>query len=171
MNLSNTPILPLPEAISELAQFRRSAAHLQMLQREELDRVRQSEYYRELEEELADVNRVIAELEREARECGLAVFIQTGDKHPHPAITVKTITRIDYDLNEATVWARQNLPEAIHLDTRFFEKHVKAVQATHPVPCAKIIFEPQAQIASDLSKWEHMASVDDTKGYDAEIEY
>jgi hypothetical protein len=81
------------------------------------------------------------------RRAGVEAFEETGKTRPHPAVTIKQFTVLDYDEDEALLYARYNLPQALKLDRRVFERVAKAAQP-YFVAISK---EPRATIARDLS--------------------
>lgn len=73
-----------------------------------------------------------------------------GNKHPHPAITVKELTKLDYDPKQAREWADTNLRSALVLDAKRFEKAILATEVPDFVTVRK---EQQVTVASDLSPY------------------
>ena len=63
----------------------------------------------------------------------LEAYQQTGDKKPAPGVGVRVYTNYVYDQNEAISYCRQELPAALKLDKRSFEKYVKGVQEVKPL--------------------------------------
>lgn len=91
----------------------------------------------------------------ELRQLVVEHFIETGEKHILPGIGIREYTRVQYDEDEAREWCKVNLPDALKLDKRKFEKYVKAVSEMSPVPVAQVDKEPTATISSDLSEVEN----------------
>jgi DNA polymerase-3 subunit epsilon len=88
--------------------------------------------------------------------------LEANDKHPHPAVGIRNITRLEYDPRKAYLWCQDHLPAALVLDRTFFEKHAKAVAKTSPLDFVTISQEPQATIATDLSAYlDKVAPVDE----------
>jgi hypothetical protein len=117
---------------------------------------------REYEEKPEFVNAVLrletarkeaAELETTIREHALHVYQTTGAKKPHDAVAVKVMTRLQYDPERAAGFCLEHLPSAIKVDYKTFEKHAKNVADTAPLDFVEFVEEPQAQIATDLSKF------------------
>lgn len=73
-----------------------------------------------------------------------------GNKHPHPAITVKEVTKLVYCFKTAREWADTNLRSALVLDVKRFEKAILATEAPEFVTIHK---EQQVTVASDLSPY------------------
>lgn len=82
-----------------------------------------------------------------------AAALSAGDKHPHPATTIRQATKLNYDERQAIAWCIEHLPQALKLDSRLFEKHARAVAATDPIPFVEIASEAQVAIATDLSAY------------------
>ena len=85
----------------------------------------------------------------ELAQVALAEFNETGGKHPHPAITIKEMTRLEYSLEDAHDWAVRSMPNLLKLDTRGFEKVAKAAG----LDFVAISTEPQVTVARDLSEY------------------
>lgn len=170
-NVEQKKELTLAEKVGLLARLRRDAERLQFKQTALLDEFRRDGVYHDNEMELTMLGDAIASLEAEVKTQAVDGYLSTGSKK-FPGVTVKMMSSLEYNLNEATIWAREHLAEAIHLDTRFFEKHARAVAATKPVPCVQIVTEPQAQIDKDLSEWVNTgASVDEVAEVESEIPF
>lgn len=90
-----------------------------------------------------------AEAEAEVRKQALAIYLETGDKAPHPAIKVKVYTVLDYEPADALDYAREHLPKALKLDKRAFERAARAIEPDF----VDFTDEPRATIARDLSKY------------------
>lgn len=83
------------------------------------------------------------------RQAVLAIFAQDGNKHPHPATGVRVTSRLVYDPQAVTAWARENLPAVLVLDVKTFER----VAPHLLVPGVSAVEEPIATIAQDLAPW------------------
>jgi hypothetical protein len=81
------------------------------------------------------------------RAAALRTYEGAQDKHPHPAVTVKLFTALEYETEEALGYCREHLPKALKLDKRAFEKVARVVEPTF----VTFIVEPRAQIDRDLS--------------------
>ena len=75
------------------------------------------------------------------------------DKHPHPEVTIKIMTELEYKPEHAKEWAMTAAPLMLKLDVTKFEKHARAVSDTVPLPFVQITHKAQATIASDLSAY------------------
>ncbi|MDQ2806694.1 MAG: hypothetical protein M3Z04_07220 [Chloroflexota bacterium] len=95
-----------------------------------------------------------ATAEETLRTATLAAYAATGSKRPHPALGVRLTTRLDYDREQVTAWARQHMPTVLILDTARFE----AVARQLAVPEVTVISEPQATIGTDLHAWAPAAT-------------
>ena len=156
--------------IEQLARNRRWLAATKEECEQMLDQVRKSTKFVELEEDILDLQSKIGELELAIAADAMADYLQTGDKKPAPCVSIKIFHVLKYDPVAALDWCRVNLPAALTLDKRFFETHAKAVATTQPVPGVVVALDPRVQIASDLTKFVPAVSVDDARGFVAEIE-
>lgn len=139
--------------IKLLAETRRAYTEAKTELDRLMDKLKQSPEWIEASE-LADCERDTAEtLEAELREDILENFAATGNKKPHPALSVREVTRLEYDADIARAWCTHKLPKALKLDVRLFEKHAKAIGDTSPIEFVNITKEPQATIATDLSDY------------------
>ncbi len=92
---------------------------------------------------------MLAEAEANVRAAALAEYAANQDKHPHPAVTIKMMTRLDYDPEAAKSYSIAHLPNALKLDARTFEKAAKVLG----LDFVTITEEPTTAIDSDLSMW------------------
>ena len=88
---------------------------------------------------------VLATREKQLREYGLSLYAQTGNKAPCVGVSIRSMTRLQYDAAEALKWARHH-DVALSLDKGTFEKIAKVT----PPEFVEFIVEPQATIATDL---------------------
>ena len=111
----------------------------------------------ELWELIAYKKELIAELvesERVTRDSldsiALQVFANEGDKHPHPAVTVKENNKLLYDPADAIQWAlKLEQMDMISLNKSAFEKAAKALDLEF-VEKRK---EPSVTVSTDLSAY------------------
>ena len=90
-----------------------------------------------------------ASAEETVRKAALEEFIQSGDKQPHEATTIKMYTVLDYNVGNAFEYCRQHLPQAVKLDVRTFEKFAKVV----PPDFVTVTKVPRVTIARALEKY------------------
>jgi len=83
------------------------------------------------------------------RQAALTSYLETGNKRPHPAITVKLYTHLEYDAGLALTYCIQHLPGALKMDARKFEAVAKAAHLSWVTTTE----EPKPTIATDLSKY------------------
>lgn len=76
---------------------------------------------------LDEMNAKADKLDAEIRMDAIQHFDIYGDKKPHPALSIKVMTELDYDDRLAMAWCQTRLPNAIKLDRSVFEKHARAV--------------------------------------------
>lgn len=138
--------------ITYLAQLRQEVAEI----KEEVDKAQAdleatAEWQRiaSIKEQLKQRQDAQAEAEDHIRYLALMEWENDGNKHPHPAITIKTMTRLDYDQEAAKSYSIAHLPNALKLDTRAFEKAAKVLGLDFVI----ITNHPQATIATDLREW------------------
>lgn len=81
------------------------------------------------------------------RDEALAAYESDGNKHPHPAVTVKEITGLEYDQKDAQAWALEH-HLALSFDKRVFERIAKA----SPPLFVTVTTTPRADIATDIDK-------------------
>jgi hypothetical protein len=139
--------------IEGLAFARAEAAKCKAAMDYLINAVKQSPNYLDLERRMDLAVYNASQIEAQVRGGALANYYQNKDKSPHPAIGIRVIHKIDYSDADARQWCMSNMPNALKLDKTVFEKHAKAVADTIPIPFVTITDEPQATIASDLSKY------------------
>jgi len=100
---------------------------------------------------LATAREDVAAAENCVRDDAVKRFAETGDKHPHPEVTVIERRKLDYVPAQALDWCKTHLPNALSLKRSLFEKHARAVSKTAPIPFVTIVTEPATRISSDLS--------------------
>ena len=82
-------------------------------------------------------------------------FINSGEKnkHPHPAITIKEVIKIQIDEKEARNYCFENMKSALKLDTTKFKNMVKIMEEEDRPDCVSIDKEPSATLKQDLSEY------------------
>lgn len=141
------------EQVKRLAELRRKEADAKEmldLMRKSLEESKEWMRYRQILETAQHEQRM---LDDQIRSLAVTNYEGSGEKHPHPAVSIRLYTKVKYDYSTAFVWSQANLPQAITLDTKLFDKHAKAVAETAPIYFVEIAKEPQASIASDLSAY------------------
>ena len=88
--------------------------------------------------------------EKHARATAESAYKVTGDKKPHPAITLKEYTVLDYNEAVAFDYAIRHLPGALKFNKTPFEKVAKVAA----LDFVTIATEMRPTIASDLSEYE-----------------
>lgn len=81
----------------------------------------------------------------------------TGEKKLPFGIGIRVTKKVQYDSDEALAWARENAPDLLTLDTKRFEKAVKA--GTFTSAPAEVFEVPTGTIPSNLVP--HLATVAD----------
>jgi len=105
----------------------------------------------ELLDDLTQAGASVAVEESKLRELTLRVYRETGSKSPAEGVGVREITTYSYDGAEAFKWAVEH-KMALKLDDTAFKAIAKAQIKTDPIPFVACLVEPQATIATDLSK-------------------
>lgn len=100
--------------------------------------------------QLAQLKSDIDTLEQEIKAQAVAEYERTGQKPTTPHIKIIMRKRLAYDKIAALNWAKLHLPEALTIDTKFFEEHAKAVANTTPIPGVTLLSEPTAQISAGV---------------------
>ena len=109
------------------------------------------------EEQMGDAKAKVMSAESAVRVTALNQYAQDGDKHPHPAITIKVYTVVKYEESSAKAFAVQFMQDALKLNRGAFEKGVKALQGMslgevtdQLEKIVAIVDDPRATIARDL---------------------
>lgn len=118
-----------------------------------LDNLKQKPEWIKLAELAESARTQIEILETDLRTATLETYAETGNKKPHPALSVRVNTRLEYDPVLIRQWCIENLPQALTLDKKALEKYAKGVADIAPVPGLTITRQPQATIASDLTAY------------------
>ena len=103
----------------------------------------------ELLDALTQAGAGVAEAETKLRELALKAYAETGNKSPSPGVGIREVTKLEYDPKQALTWAIEH-KISLSLDKKSFEGFAKAM----PLEFVNIHTEPQATIATDLSKIE-----------------
>jgi len=83
----------------------------------------------------------------------LEAYQQTGEKKPAPCVGIRVGQSFVYDTDQALNYCLAELPEALKLDKRTFEKYVKGMQEIKPLDFVTIEEKITPTIASDLSEY------------------
>ena len=137
--------ISLLDQIKEVAQLRQRFAVAQMVKDEAFLKWKESNagLYQEIDKTSAEVTAS----ETLLRELTIKAYNETGNKNPAPGVGIRERIVLQYDGKVAFDWAKAH-KIALMLDTKAFEKIAKA----DPPDFVKTITEPQATIATDLSK-------------------
>jgi hypothetical protein len=104
------------------------------------------EQIRPLVEQKDSILAALAGAEEALRTATLDAYAESRSKRPHPATGIRLQTRLVYDREAVTAYAREHLTQVLILDAKAFER----VAATLHVPGVEVIEEAQATIAQDL---------------------
>lgn len=95
----------------------------------------------------------IENLRAEVKNLTMEAYLETDNKKPAPGVGIRVLTKYEYDETKAFDYCLHDLPEALKLDARKFEKYVKGVQDVKPLPFVSVEEYPTATIASDLTEY------------------
>ena len=99
---------------------------------------------------LKEIN--LQEAETNLRSEAIEEFRATGNKAPGPGVAIKIFGRLEYDPEKAFEWACKH-EMALQLNVKAFEKIVRiSPDRAGDLSFVQVSQEPQAQIATDLSK-------------------
>lgn len=140
----------IDEAVKELAEARTREAVAKAALDAMLDNLKSSTAWIDMENMRAEALEAMTRAEETARSEAVKAFADTGNKHPHAAITIAETTQVIYSETTAFDYCQKELPSALKLDKRAFEKYAKAVADVKPLAFVEITKEPQARIKTDL---------------------
>ncbi|MEN6507012.1 MAG: hypothetical protein ABFD92_20955 [Planctomycetaceae bacterium] len=145
--------MDLNDSVKYLAQARKEAADVRAEVEAAQAALEATTEWTTLQTEKARLARyALAESEADAnlRELARSVYENSdGNKHPHPAVTVKLFDVLVYDPGQAKSYAIAHLPNALKLDARAFEKAARVLG----LDFVTIVTDARATIATDLSEW------------------
>ncbi|MEN6571383.1 MAG: hypothetical protein ABFD24_06045 [Anaerolineaceae bacterium] len=84
------------------------------------------------------------------RQIAVADYEEYHSKNPADGVSIRVVKMLEYNTEDARDWVLTNLPKAIIVDTKLFEKHALAVADTAPIPFVEILEVPTATIATKL---------------------
>lgn len=146
----------IDKLIKQIARLRTEVELLQEARKDaqkEYEHTPEFKKYAELGVRLVLKDAELLDFELEVKQAAVKIYQETKESGIHPAIGIRNARKLEYDPQEALHFSWLNLPGAIKLDARTFEKHAKAVEETAPLPFVKYSLEIQATIAGDLSKF------------------
>jgi len=73
------------------------------------------------------------EIDQMLRAQAQSVYEETGDKHVHPNIEVRMFKVFHYDVGEMLPWVRENLPVALTIDKKVFDKVLASMPYVPPL--------------------------------------
>ena len=95
----------------------------------------------------------IASIRSEINTLTIEAYERTGEKKPAPGVGIRVSMSYDYDDDLAFAYCRSELPQALKLDKRTFEKFIKGVQEVRPLDFVTVEEKVTPTIASDLSEY------------------
>lgn len=141
----------LDELIGQLAAARASLETLKFLAdcwQDALEKTHEWQALQGVRETLAEARNHAEDLAEQARVMALLRYEEGGDRHPHPAVTIKLFDVVRYDPEEARRYCVDHLPAALNLDKARFERAAKVLG----LDFVTIEKEPRAQIATQLPR-------------------
>jgi len=119
-----------------------------------LNTILESAEYKTLEELKRVRNAEIQMLDEQIRYEAICYYMETGDKKPIEGVGIRVMTKVNYDEHKATDWCTTNLPAALTVNKKVFEKIVKEMPEESLPDYISIEEQPSATISSDLSYWQ-----------------
>lgn len=145
----------MQDAVSKLALARAQTAECRKALDDMLDALHQSPAWQSWDEQYEAAKLREAEANDAVRKLALECYAESGNKHPHPAVTVKVATVARYDRDIATEWCKEHLPIALKTvlaNEKLFEVAAKAAPAAQ-VPFFSIEQVPSAAVSRDLTEF------------------
>lgn len=137
----------------EYAESVQAIENAKALQKMMIEEVKADPKYQELEAFVQAESAAMQETETKVREIVTMEFDRTGNKKPFPGFGIREYTKVDYDLGEATNWAKANMPIALTIDKKLFEDAVKKMPASVLPDFIQVNHVPTVTISKDLSAW------------------
>jgi len=139
----------LEEKIKELAMLRKDFEKAKGVFHLKMEDVTQSDEAKTFDELRWKLEMFESEIRKEA----LKLFTETGEKKPHEAVEIKERTNLVIDEVKAFEYAKYNLPDALTVNRKIFDKVMKALPEESLPDGVKIEKVPSAYISTDLSKF------------------
>ena len=140
----------LAQEVITLARARRSASLKQLAlktAKEQLEATKEWAAYTQLKDEQTGLSAMIEEIENRLRQ----LAVETGEKHPHPAVEVVNANEVQFDPDKAVEWCyTADQRHLLKLDIVKF----KSLASKMKLSFVTIKKGHAARIASDLTKWE-----------------
>lgn len=143
----------MDELIKQLKLAREQYAQAQEETAKILAKLQQTKLWQEYQEaktseEKAKLN--VVEYDETVRIEALNVYFQTSNKKPADGVSIIIGKNLNYNPNEARVWAIEYNPNLLELNTRNFERYAKAVLDVTPLEFVTVEEVPSVRIAKDL---------------------
>ena len=143
----------MEDKIKELALTRKDLEYAKRVLAETESRLMDTEIGLQVLQ-LKTVVKALAEEEKAIRDGldseALQIYVNEGDKHPHPAVTIKENNKLEYEPDKAIAWALETKQMGmISLNKTVFEKAAKALEFEF----VKKYKEPSVTVSTDLSAY------------------
>ena len=151
--MNQNPTESLKNAIPFLAQQRREEAELKEQVADLKERIAATDLgvkLKEAEEQLKEAKVKTERWDSLVRYLGVNATTLTGERKPHPAVTVKQYTEFEYCKATAHDWACSAMPWLLKLDERAFEKVCRSAD----IPFVEVKLVNRSTIKTDLSAYE-----------------
>ena len=142
--------------LSALAELNKQLEETQSWEENQLiklDKLPEYQAYLACKEDIKIIKEQIEAKKDAVKSLAINDYNETGDKNPYPDVSVIINNKVDYDPLVARTWCEENLPKALMLDTKLFEKHAKALKETMPIPFVDYYQSPSVRISSDLTDY------------------
>lgn len=117
---------------------------------ERLEQIKQDPAYQAALERYKNEAQTVEDIEAAIREMAIEAYTN-GDKL-HAVVGIRKKKVLNYEYAQARTWCEANLPEAIVLDVKLFEKYARE-QSVKPLDFVRVLTELQATIKTDLSEY------------------
>lgn len=146
----------LQEKLRELAYIKAQTENRQGTVEALYEVVKSLPEFAEFEREQAAVKQLqdkMTAIRSEINDLTLAAYNETGNKKPANGVGIRVGVSYVYDGEVAKNYCLAELPEALKLDTRIFEKYIKGIMEVKPLNFVTTEEKVTPTIASDLSEY------------------
>ena len=153
MQEENLMAMSPKDAMKSYATIRLVVEELNSRLKEMVDKVKQSEDYKTIEDWLM-INKIsLEELTKQIHQATIDAYEATGNKKPFDGVGIREVTKYDYEEKAAVEWAKANMPAILTVDKKKFEKVISVMQESDLPEYIKVYKQPQPTISADLSMY------------------